>query len=164
MSDDVARWLDALAARGITFTVRNGRLRCHPDRAYGTLADDEIIFLRHHRADIRTLINNGHIPHNAGPSVVEGKATAALNATFEPALKETPDATAPTQSLCACCGQLAEGCASLRQTNRRRWEALHRIDPQHAESIELEQTERQQRIAEEEFQQLLKTIGRSYGG
>jgi hypothetical protein len=45
------------------FTERNGRLRCHPSSGYKTLSDADILFLRHHRADIRNALRD------AGPHV-----------------------------------------------------------------------------------------------
>lgn len=88
-----ASWLQGLAARGITFTERNGRLRCHPERAYKTLSDDDIIFLRHHRAEIRDALH-------AGVSLDVHAAAGQLREVCLPA----PTA-APAPEKCRYCGQ-----------------------------------------------------------
>lgn len=93
-------WLEGLAARGITFTERNGRLRCHPERAYKTLSDEEIIFLRHHRAEIRDALR-------AGPSLGgSGMGPPNTPPESEGVLAPTP-APAPICRYCmrACVGR-----------------------------------------------------------
>ncbi len=59
-TDDTATlWLEGLAARGVSVTVRNNRLCLHPARAYKDLTDDEVLALRHHRAAIKDVVNAG---------------------------------------------------------------------------------------------------------
>ncbi len=55
-------WLEGLAARGITAHLRNGRLWLRPSTAYRSLTDEEIIVLRHHREEIKTLVKDGAAP------------------------------------------------------------------------------------------------------
>lgn len=52
-------WLEGLAARGATAIVTNGRLRILPSSAYKSLTDAEVLTLRHHRAAIKALVNDG---------------------------------------------------------------------------------------------------------
>lgn len=57
---DVATfWLQGLAARGVRVSVRNNRIWLHPSSAYKSLADEELLTLRHHRAAIKACINSG---------------------------------------------------------------------------------------------------------
>ena len=57
--DVAASWLQGLAARGITTRIVNGRIRHFPASAYRQLTDDEILVLRHHRAEIKAAISAG---------------------------------------------------------------------------------------------------------
>ena len=56
-----ASWLEGLAARGLTVTVRRGKLVLHHAKPnpYKQLTDAEAITLRHHRADIIAAVNAG---------------------------------------------------------------------------------------------------------
>jgi hypothetical protein len=54
-------WLQALRARGVSVTLRNGRISM-PKAAYAALSDDEILTLRHHRAAIRDVLASGAEP------------------------------------------------------------------------------------------------------
>ena len=58
-SELAASWLQRLAARGVTVTVRNNRLWLHPASAHRALGDDEVLTLRHHRQAIKDAIKNG---------------------------------------------------------------------------------------------------------
>lgn len=58
-SERAASWLQALASRGVTVTVRNNRLWLHPASAHRALSDDEVLTLRHHRQAIKDAIKNG---------------------------------------------------------------------------------------------------------
>jgi hypothetical protein len=60
-------WLQGLASRGITVGIRNGRLHLHPERSYKELTDSELIYLRHHRAEIKACIETA--PLTAEPLV-----------------------------------------------------------------------------------------------
>jgi hypothetical protein len=53
-----AAWLAGLASRGIQVHVQNGRLRMDK-RDYQALTDDEVLVLRHHRAEIVALVAAG---------------------------------------------------------------------------------------------------------
>jgi hypothetical protein len=62
MTDDTTlatAWLEGLAARGIAVALRNGRLAYRPPSGFKQLTDDEVIFLRHHRAEIREALLAG---------------------------------------------------------------------------------------------------------
>lgn len=52
-------WLQALASRGVTVTLRNNRLWLHPASAHRALSDDEVLVLRHHRHAIKDAIKAG---------------------------------------------------------------------------------------------------------
>lgn len=60
MTDDKARaWVQALQARGVRLTVRNGRLSLHPASAYKQQSDEELLTLRHCRSEIKALVASG---------------------------------------------------------------------------------------------------------
>ena len=52
-------WLQTLAARGVSVTLRNNRVWLHPANAFSDLSDNELLFLRHHRASIKEAIRAG---------------------------------------------------------------------------------------------------------
>jgi hypothetical protein len=58
-SERATSWLEGLAARGVTVTVRNNRLWLHPASAHRSLTDDEVLTLRHHRSEIKALVREG---------------------------------------------------------------------------------------------------------
>lgn len=79
-----ASWLEGLAARGVTVTVRNNRLWLHPASAHRALTDAEVLTLRHHRSEIKALVREGktyaattHEPAPATASYVEPPAACA---------------------------------------------------------------------------------------
>ena len=77
MTDDTAlatSWLQGLASRGITTRLVNGRIRHFPASAYKQLTDDEVITLRHHRAEIRDALRAGPPVQAAPPTTSEGVA------------------------------------------------------------------------------------------
>ena len=55
----VMSWLEGLAARGVSVSVRNGRLELRPARAYKELTDAELLTLRHHRQEIKAVVKAG---------------------------------------------------------------------------------------------------------
>lgn len=57
--DVATSWLHGLASRGVTCTIRNGRLWLHPASAHRALTDAEVLTLRHHRAAIKDAIKAG---------------------------------------------------------------------------------------------------------
>ena len=59
MTDVATSWLQTLAARGVTVTVRNNRLWLHPASAHRQLSDDEVLTLRHHRQAIKDVVREG---------------------------------------------------------------------------------------------------------
>lgn len=52
-------WLRGLAARGVTVTIRNGRLCIHPAAAHKQFTDAEVLTLRHHRDEIKAAVAAG---------------------------------------------------------------------------------------------------------
>jgi hypothetical protein len=52
-------WIQGLQARGVTLAIRNGRLWLWPASAYKDLNDAELIVLRHHRAEMKALVECG---------------------------------------------------------------------------------------------------------
>jgi hypothetical protein len=110
MSEDARSWLAGLARRGITFTERNGRLRCHPASGYKLLTDDELIFLRHHRPDIKAALK-------AGGSRSEPPISVAPAA-------ETPVSTPTPAPKCDYCYQ--SPCVGA---DHPMFDALHAADP-----------------------------------
>jgi len=59
MSSAARAWLEGLAARGVTVSLRGNRLELRPPSAYKLLTDDELITLRHHREDIKAIVRAG---------------------------------------------------------------------------------------------------------
>lgn len=57
-----ADWIAGLRARGVTLSLRNNRLWLHPAKAYSELTDAEVLILRHHRQEIKTLVAFGDAP------------------------------------------------------------------------------------------------------
>ena len=108
-----ASWLAGLAARGITFTERNGRLRCHPARAYSTLTDAEILYLRHNRNEIREALRAGLPVQVETPTSAEG-----VEPTLEPA---------PQPERCRWCNHTP--CIGVADEH---FETLH---PEHPETV-----------------------------
>lgn len=52
-------WVRTLRARGVSVTLRNNRLWLQPAIAHSQLSDDELLFLRHHRAAIKAVVSGG---------------------------------------------------------------------------------------------------------
>lgn len=71
-------WLKGLAARGVSVTLRNNRLWIHPGHAYKELADNELLFLRHNRKDIKTAVREGFAPDVASSPQPEVPTPAPL--------------------------------------------------------------------------------------
>jgi hypothetical protein len=79
LNDDAVTWLHQLAARGITTQLVKGRLRHFPASAYKLLTDDELIFLRHHRDDIKAALRAG-VSVTAAPTTPERASPTAAAA------------------------------------------------------------------------------------
>jgi hypothetical protein len=101
-ADIVASWLDGLAARGVTFTVRDDRLRVHPPRAYRRLTQDEVMVLNVHRAAIKQRVRG---PVSASPT------------------------TAVEPTTCPFCYQTPARCTRLQARDLATWRSLHANDP-----------------------------------
>jgi hypothetical protein len=90
-------WLQALAARGVCCSIRNGRLRMYPEIAYKDLSDDEHAVLRHHRDEIKAIVAAGY-PTPETTSHPEVPVVHAETPTPEP--EPAPE---PEPPLCAYC-------------------------------------------------------------
>lgn len=110
---EVEAFARALLARGITLTIRNGRLWVQPGRAYQhDLTDDERAFYRDHRDALKRLVAAGTLPEAADPT---------------PTRPTTPE---PPEVFCRHgCGSLTD-CARLKLERPSTWRALHYADPQ----------------------------------
>lgn len=117
MTDNAAvavSWLEGLSRRGITASIRNGRLFLQPSNAYKQLTDDELITLRHHRESIKTLVADGYspAPHAARPPVPNAASTA-VQARTEP------------EPACPYCHQSHARCAEMKADRYTTWRDLH---------------------------------------
>ena len=110
--DVATSWLEELAARDVSVTVRNNRLWLHPASAHRALSDDEIITLRHHRQAIKDVVKAG-IPLD----VVRATPIAE------------PVTPAP-EPLCTYCQQSPTECAAMREHSPDVFETLHPDDPE----------------------------------
>lgn len=71
-ASDIARsFVRRLQARSVSLLVKNGRLRMKPPSAYRELSDEELLVLRHHRAEITALVASGLVPSPSPPIVSE---------------------------------------------------------------------------------------------
>lgn len=111
-TDIAALWLEGLAARGVSVTIRNNRLCLHPARAYKELTDAEVLTLRHHRAEIKDVVNAG-----TQFDVVRPAPSA------EP--PHTAPAPRPETPRCTYCSQSPAACATLLTDRPDVFYALH---------------------------------------
>ena len=116
-------WLDSIASKGITATVRKGKLMLHPGKPnpYNRLTDAETITLRHHRPEIIAAIESGHTKRGAGPLVQATTLTTSRGATPTVVPAPTPE------PLCVYCGTLCVG------QEHPAYRVLHWRDPQEVE-------------------------------
>jgi hypothetical protein len=104
LPDVATAWLRGLAARGVTVTIRNGRLCLHPAAAHKSFTDAEVLTLRHHRGEIKAAVAAG-IPLDVACAVPT----------------ETPRITTPEP--CAYCGRACVG------RDHHAFDTLHALDP-----------------------------------
>jgi hypothetical protein len=130
-------WLQTLAARGVTVTLRNNRIDIHPYIAFSQLSDEELLFLRHNREAIKAVVRAGF----AAPTVSENdedhrRATISevgVKGVAPPAPRSDVDSrrsvigrseSAPITTACHYCGGPCVGDAHFA------YRALHYHDPE----------------------------------
>jgi hypothetical protein len=127
MNSAATAWLQALAARGVSVSLRGNRLELHPPTAYKALTDAELITLRHHREDIKAVVRAG-LPSEAS-AMPAGNAAVST-----PAPAPVPD------PICPYCHQPLTRCAQIKETRLDAWQALHYSDPEEVKRRDAEAT------------------------
>jgi hypothetical protein len=61
MNEIATSFVRTLRLRGVTLRVRNNRLWLQPAHAYRVLTDDELLTLRHHRDEIKAIVQFGFV-------------------------------------------------------------------------------------------------------
>jgi hypothetical protein len=132
MTDDITtlarQWLSALAVRNISCTIRGNKLQIVPATAYRFLTDDELIFLRHHREEIKALVDDGDV---SDVPTAETKAPSSNYGALFPRPPFSPRSSAePTPAPpCPFCSKSPTDCDTLRRTRADLWRVFHARHP-----------------------------------
>jgi hypothetical protein len=111
-AERVTSWLQALAVRGVTVTVRNNRIWLHPSSAYRALTDAEVITLRHHRQAIKDAVKAG------------------ISLDVVPAAPTVETVTPTPEPPCQWCGKSPTDCATLRDERPDVFDVIHGPSPE----------------------------------
>jgi len=115
--------LNALRQRGLSFSVRNNRLRVHPKHAYKTLSDEERTFLKRNRSAIKDVVLRG-LPPLAAPVA----ATIETDSQQHHPIQTGLPVTQIVHELRAARAR-AERDAYIKQHDPETWRVLHFNDP-----------------------------------
>jgi hypothetical protein len=107
--DMTVAWLQDLAACGVSVSLRKNRLWLQPASAYRHLTDDQLIYLRHHRDEIKAAVRG-----NAVDSPV-----SKPDESFQPR-----EDVAPAKPLCRYCGN-----RSCVGSDHPAYATFHYLDP-----------------------------------
>lgn len=112
MIENADSWLQTLAARGVTVTLRNNRIDIHPYIAFSQLSDEELLFLRHNREAIKAAVRAGFTPSAVSESN-ENRRSASNAAAPDPkpapqtarseALPNSPASSPTVDTKCPYC-------------------------------------------------------------
>ena len=94
-------WVRTLALRGIEVRVRNNRVWLLPPTSYKTLSDEDLLFLRHHRNEIKVVVSYGEF---VGEPVVPVAAAKTQRAPATKIEAQSVAAPAPAPVVCRYCG------------------------------------------------------------